>query len=254
MGITEQSTFQRRWQTISTIWSDNRWLYILSGLLCGVLISPALAQLTDNLNAFVNNLVPEAIGIVFTVLILDRLAENRNREDLKVRLFNELRSPAVGQGTAALAWLKREKWIEPDSLIGADLHRVNWENAFVGNLNLESANLNGAILSKVSNQVTERNGQHVNYPINLRNVSLKHAQLDEAVLIGVDLRDAQLTHANLQNAVLVNTNLEGADLSEANLHNVNLTSAILPDGTPWSSEVNMKRFTHPTHLNFWKAP
>ncbi len=251
---TEQSTFQGRWQAINVIWSDNRWLYILSGLLFGLLISPALAQLSDNLKAFVDNLIPEAIGIVFTVLILDRLAENRNRDELKARLFNELRSSAVGQGTAALAWLKREKWIEPDSLIGAELHRVNWQNAFVGNLSLENANLNGAILSNVSNQVTERAGQRIEHPINFRNASLKYAQLDEAVLIGADFRGAQLTHANLENAVLVNANLEGADLSEANLHNVNLTGAILPDSTVWSSEVDMKRFTNAEHPNFWQAP
>jgi hypothetical protein len=62
----------KRWQEIATIWKDNRWLYIVAGLLLGVLVTPALQQITGDLNALIGNLVPEAVGIVFTVLKIAR--------------------------------------------------------------------------------------------------------------------------------------------------------------------------------------
>jgi hypothetical protein len=215
-----ETTAESRWNNVLAIWRDNRWLYLLSGVLIGVLIGPAVQQFTGNGEETLGNLVPEAIGIIFTVLILDRLVDNRNREALKQRLFSELRSSAVGQGTAALTWLRREGWVREDTLVGADLHRVNWENAFVGRLNLTGANLNGAILTNVSSQSTDASGERFEEPVTLQGASLRHADLRDAVLIEADLTDTDLWKADLSGAVLARANLRGASLGGARMTNV----------------------------------
>lgn len=242
-----------RWQEIIIIWQDNRWLYVIAGLFVGMLAAPAIQQITNDLNNLIGNLVPEAIGIIFTVLILDRLAENRSRENLKQQLLNELKSPAAGQATAALAWLKRENWLEADTLIGADLHRVNWDSAYVGDLNLERANLNGANLRNISTQFMETDGTRSEHPINLSNASLRYAHLEEATLVEADLSYAVLEHAHLDNAVLIKANLIGSDLSHAVLTDIKWADAILPDGTQWTPETNISRFTNPVHPEFEKT-
>lgn len=271
------SADKTRWEEILQIWADNRWLYGVVGLLLGILAVPAVEQVTGgDLNALIGNLVPEAVGIIFTVLILDRLAENRSREALKTRLFNEMRSSAIGQGTAALAWLKREGWITDTTLIGADLHRANWENAFIGGLNLEGANLNGAVLNNVTNQFTDEQGSMYSVPVKCNHAALRHAQLNEGVLIGVELRGANLKKAHLKNAVLIGSQFICADLMEADLQSANLIQAqlsganlqganlervrwdnpqgenpaILPDGDPWTPDTVIDKFTNPSHPEF----
>lgn len=152
-----------RWNEIQAIWRDNRWLFIVAGWLVGILTLPALQFLFDDLLTLLSGLVPEAIGIIFTVLILDRLAANRAREALKSRLIREMGSP--DNGIARLAG--RELWdmgcLHDGTLVNADLWEANLANAqlyeanFAGvnfsrtNLNgtnLREANLAGAILKK----------------------------------------------------------------------------------------------------------
>ena len=55
------------------------------------------------------------------------------------------------------------------------------------------------------------------------------------------------------------SNLRGADLTSANLKNAQLTEAhfdeqtILPDGTRWSRTLDLRRYTDPTHAQFWRS-
>lgn len=260
----------QRWAEVTSTWETNRWLYGLVGFLLGLLALPALERLMGDLTGVLGDLFPEAAGIIFTVLIIDRLAKNRSREQLKQRLFNEMRSSAVGQGTAALSWLRREGWIGMDTLVAADLHRANWENAYVGGLNLNGANLNGAVLTNVSNQITDTAGAAEATPVSMVGASFRHAQMMECVLIDANLSNANLRKAHLQGAVLVNTNLRCANLSEADLtgaklFGVDLTGAdltgaqlhqvrwvdssgenvtILPDGNRWTEYTDMSIFTN----------
>lgn len=109
----------------------------------------------------------------------------------------------------------------------------------------------------------------------LRDVDLKLADLSEADLSGANLSDSDLSLATLRGTILnganlsrvdftgadlSNCNLRLADLTEAELNGANLTGAdlrgaglngarldsnlILPDGTHWTPETNMRRFTN----------
>jgi uncharacterized protein YjbI with pentapeptide repeats len=46
------------------------------------------------------------------------------------------------------------------------------------------------------------------------------------------------------------SNLEGAFLTDAYLENADLGEAILPDGSKWTPETDMGRFTDGSHPNF----
>lgn len=95
----------------------------------------------------------------------------------------------------------------------AQLLRANFTKANLTGANLDSANLNGAILCD--------------------------ADLSEANLTGADLTGTDLTGANLMDA-----NLESAILKDAKLESAKFRfNTKLPDGSFWTDETDMSRFT-----------
>jgi hypothetical protein len=79
------------------------------------------------------------------------------------------------------------------------------------------------------------------------------------------LHAANLQYANLQSTHLDHTNMMGANLMEADLQNAVMPifndrpstsfdeNTILPDGTRWTPETDMTRFTDPAHPDFWRS-
>jgi hypothetical protein len=117
-------------------------------------------------------------------------------------------------------------------LSGADLEQVE----------LHDANLEGARLSKA----------------NLKGAKLDYCNLKGAILIDANLQSSSLTYCNLEGARLSPdvylaraqiTNLKDANLSSTilkgtYLHDVSFNeNTILPDGTNWSTNVDLHRFT-----------
>jgi hypothetical protein len=87
---------------------------------------------------------------------------------------------------------------------------------------------------------------------NLMGANLRGANLQESNLEGVDLGGANLEGANLRDARLDAVNLVGANLQGANLEGVDLRGACLPDGTNWTEDTDVTRFTNPDHPDFWE--
>ena len=109
---------------------------------------------------------------------------------------------------------------------------VNLQEAILVDANLQEALLEGA---------------------NLQGAGLQGANLQEADLHGADLQGAYLWRSNLQGANLVRSNLQGANLIGANLQGANLSEDTkLPDGTSWTPDTDMTRFTDPKHPDFWR--
>ena len=231
--MTTQST---RWQEITAIWKDNRWLYIVAGLLLGMLVSPAVEQITGDLNGLIGNLVPEAIGIVFTVLILDRLNENRSKEALKHRLLNEVRSPSSATAVTALDWLRRETWIDDNTFKQKTMMNLNWERAYIGDLNLEEAVLARANFENVINIELLNDDTEVHF-LNLQKTDLTQANLANAILAEANLYNAVLAEANLYKANLYKANLVDASLKQANLTNAVLAEANLTQASLWQANL-----------------
>ena len=78
----------------------------------------------------------------------------------------------------------------------------------------------------------------------LRKANLKGANLLFADLRLVDLKEANLQQVDLREAKLQQANLEGAEWDE---------KTIMPDGTQWTSNSDLRRFTNPNHPRFWRS-
>jgi len=157
------------------------------------------------------------------------------------------------------------------NLTEADLSNANLAQAILRGADLQEsliagANLQGAKLSGANLQ-----GANL-HSINLKGAQLTDANLQDTWLNDANLQGANLSGANLQNAWLSvcicgeppanlqAANLSGANLSGANLEGTTLTDAlldentILPDGTNWTPDTDIARFTDPMHPEFWEHP
>src|SRR5687767_7530723 len=69
-----------RWQEIKDIWKQNQWLYAVAGFFAGLLALPFLQIVRTDFFAFLQEFVPEAAGIGFTVFIVDRIYRRRDEK------------------------------------------------------------------------------------------------------------------------------------------------------------------------------
>lgn len=307
---------------IKAIWRHNQWLYVAAGFLLGVLFQPFLQYVRSDLGGFLQNLVPETIGIVFTVLIIDRLYQRREQQreegELKARLIRELGSRVNEVAKRAAEELLAHEWLGDGSLIEINLQNANLEKAFLEGGNFAKSNLNGANLQSVSLSKADLSETWLSgaklrgavlHAANLEKSHLGMAEMEHTFLSYANLKQANLTVANLQFAILEGANLQETDLRHTQflrngMHNVNLekanlsfatlqetsmnyanlrnadftqanlkgvwlndadllgaklrhtdfdTDVTLPDGNKWTPETDLRRFTDPTHPEFWRS-
>jgi hypothetical protein len=281
--VVTVSTLQRtRWQEILVIWQDNRWLFTVAGWLLGMLTLPLLQYISLDISNLLTNLVPEAIGIVFTVLILDRLAENRAREQLQTRLIQEARSQSNETAKAAVDWMNAEGWLKRDSQV-ALLKGANLTNAKLGDADLRQADLQHTDFWRASLQHAHLRYANLQYAnlndANLRDAHLRYTSLQHAAMNNASLQHAYCEYANLQHADLTKANLKAATLYRASLRHAKLDDSqfdektILPDAQRiqneagellkdeigdylydnlWTPQTDMRRYTDPEHSDFWQ--
>lgn len=280
-----------RWQKIKTVFNRNEWLYTLAGFLAGLLALPFIVTIRADFFALLQEFVPEAAGIGFTVFIVDRIYRRREakrtEEDLKARLIRELGSKVNEIAIRAAEELRAHRWLSDGSLQHKMLDSANLEGASLDHANLRGASLVGANLRKARMFVVMLQEATLAFAdlrdamlfaANLRKANLQNAQLQKADLSTAKLEEATIHYANLEGTTLAGANLYKAVLSNsilrgANLINANLESVyfygqdwfsylpfaaeqyfdettILPDGTHWTPDTDMRRFTDPDHPNF----
>lgn len=198
------------------------------------------------------NMSTEAASIAITVLVIDQL--NRQQEArfeakrLKARLIRDLGSVVNDVTKHAAEELSTLGWLEDGSLQGADFMAANLQE-----VNLAFARLHGANL-----EFARLHGAHL-IGADLQEAVLLGARLQGADLRGTRLQGAILMGANLHGAALKGVRLQGADLRGANLEKALLDGAefdentVLPDGSHWAPETDLKRFTDPKHPAFWRS-
>jgi hypothetical protein len=153
------------------------------------------------------------------------------RSIARARTLTILRSLSGERKSSILRFLYEAKLIDREKTVIA-LWGANLEEA-----NLWKANLREAFLWKA----------------NLREADLVGAFLMGAFLWEANLWKANLWEANLWEANLMLANLEGAHLERACLEGAKLSEdSILPDGTNWTPDTDMARFTDPDHPDFWQ--
>jgi len=217
-------------------------------IVVGLVSSLGTAWRTGDWEGLFLNLGTEMLGAVATYVLLELFIGGRERREArKAALIAQLGSSVKDVAVAAAEELRRHGWLWDGSLQGANLLEADLQGA-----NLTGANLQGADLfsAKLQRATLLR--------ANLQGANLFQANLQEARLIGVNLQGAFLDGTNLQGANLFQADLQGASLEFANLREANLQWAnlnentTLPDGTKWTPDTNMARFTDPDHPDFWR--
>ena len=263
-----------RWTEICAIWKSNQWLYAVVGFFAGLLCFPALQAIRTDLGELLQGFVPEAVGIGFTVLIIDRLYQSREEarriRDLKAQLVRDAGSQSNEAALRAVNEITRQGWLTGEDGL---LKGANLANAKLQGVNLKQANLQGANLFAADLQGASLLGTHLQWAnlmaTKLQRAKLRFAKLQGADLIAAKLQEADLMQSNLQGANLGTANLQRANLNStklketnlrrANLQDANLDQAqfdentILPDGNYWTSDTDLKRFTDPDHADFWRS-
>lgn len=214
----------------------------------------------------------ELISIAVIAFLIDWLARRRGIRERKQDLIIQLGSPDNDFTREAARHLHCRGWIRDGTLQRVDLQGANLAGVDLWGADLASADLSGANLT-----AARLIGAKLNQAI-LNRACLAEADLEEAVLHrarlgGADLRSARLVladlrgaylaevtfeganlqRANLAGAILDHARLGGADLREANLTDVRCNSAtILPDGSAWTPDAVLARFTDADHPDFWQ--
>lgn len=186
-------------------------------------------------------LVGVLVGIAILAISGVAIRSGQGVQQATVGLFGpQLRAARLAQADLSGEDLKWANLSQAD-LRQANLSRADLLGANLNGANLEEANLEGAIL-----RGADLSGAK------LGKAFLMRADLHWAILRNSDLRYADLSGSDLQGADLENATLEGADLEGANLKNAHTVGTILPDGMVWKPSVNLRRFTDPSHPDFWR--
>ncbi|MEO1287332.1 MAG: pentapeptide repeat-containing protein [Chloroflexota bacterium] len=219
------------------------------------------------------NLYTEGMGVLVTILVLDRINQWRERQNMKKRLIREAGSRSNELAIGAVEWLRAEDWLvgENSLLRGAHL----W-SALLDNANLSDANLEESYLRDASLRGVDLRGANIR-EANLRQVNLSGAQMGDADLQAVNLHNSNLTNAvllraNLRNARLTYVDFSGANLKDAILEGADLSNAIFDERTVmpdaqrtgrdadgnliftvyWTPDIDMTRYTDSSHPDFWQ--
>jgi hypothetical protein len=169
-----------------------------------------------------------------------------------IRNAQGVQHATVGSGAVQMraASLAREDLSDRDlkwaNLNQADLRQANLSNADMLGADLSGANLEEANLEAAILRGADMSGAQMSRAV------FAGADLHWAVLRNADLSQADLTGADLQGADLENATLQGANLEGANLKNAHLLGTTLPDGSSWSPSSTLRRFTDPSHPDFWR--
>lgn len=207
-----------RWVRFQDFWEENQGLYVFGGVVIGLLLFPLVDAVSADLRGFLDNLVPEAVGIAFTVFFLDRLNQRRDDKqrllDTQERLIREAGSASNETAKAAVSDLMRRGWLQGEE----GLLQEQW---------LDYADLKGANL----------------YYANLRGTDLRGAELMGADLIGADMTGAILKNANFTGALLKYEDCKTGDIRQANMTGVECSpGTVLPDGTNWTPQTDWRQF------------
>lgn len=247
-------------------------------LIVAVLIGIGFFLVPDN-NGLFTNLVSEAISIGITVAILNKLAEHREEQRYKRDLIWKMGSRVNSDAVRAVEELRRHGWLTDEITVGHDFSKRN-----LTEIDFQETNLNGVnfMQTKLDQSIfTKADLRNAKLSLasmlgcNLFNTQLNQAEIVKTNLKTADLRFSDLQGANLNMSVcfkaklsyanLAGTSIYQVDFRGAHLGHTNLQAAkeihsaifdeqtTLPDGTMWTPETGLTRFTDPDHPQFWRS-
>jgi hypothetical protein len=165
----------------------------------------------------------QLLGAVATFVLVDQiLSRNEDRKLMHCQLIPRLRSRVNTVALSAVSELSQQGWLHDGSLQGVYLSGANLQGARLRDANLQEALLVAA---------------------NLQGADLFRANLQGTHFWRANLREINLAAANLTDAVLHEAHLAGAQFSE---------ETILPDGSRWTPNTDIRRFSDPEHPDAWR--
>ncbi|MGJ3239602.1 MAG: pentapeptide repeat-containing protein [Anaerolineae bacterium] len=241
-----------RWQEIQEIWKDYKNFYkLLRGfIVVALLLAMGAYIFVEQLTDFSMNVLTEAIGVLGTVLIVDILARYRAENERKQELIFQMGSDNNLIARSAVMLLKQRGWTKNGSLKNAQLGNTNLSDEDLVYANLEKTSFVWATCVKTNFSSANLRGADF-YSANLEKAIFSGADLENSNFRGANLTGAVFSHTRLQNADLRSANMSEAFLMNADITGANLEKSTLPDGTRWTSNTDMRRFTDPTHSDFW---
>lgn len=184
-------------RTIQRLLGDIQAPQVAIGVVIGLLLFPFVNYLLTDSDTFLQELVPEFFGIVFTVLILENLARVREKRQLTEQLIRRMQSRFNPTALSAIEELRVYGKLQDGTVRNRNLRGSNWENA-----NLYEADLTGC---------------------DLTNAILKHADF-----VYANLQDAKVTEEQL----VYTDNLCGATMPDGSRYDGRY---VLPGDRNWAT-------------------
>lgn len=148
--------------TLRRYWKENEWLYLIVGICIGALLPFLFQNLqAEHINAFINSLVPEAVGIFFTVIIIDRLDSIREEQVIKDQLVRRLQSRYNHTALQAIEEMRVLGYLEDGTLRKRNLRGSNWVDGNMYMADLRESDLGNANLSNADFVLANLDGVNV---------------------------------------------------------------------------------------------
>jgi len=215
--------------------------YLVLLLVTLVVISLSLRFYLNDFDAFIQQILAEAHGMIFDIAVigilifwLNQNGEIRQRirtykdeiDDFRLWESEEAAFRTVGN----IKRLNRHK-IHDINLVNCYLPRTN-----LNYVNLASSNLNSANISQSSLIESNLENARLNQT-NFENSNLNQAILKSAYASGAIFKDAFLIKAQFENAFLIKANFSNAFLMEANLQNCYLMGADFENASLYKADL-----------------
>jgi len=171
--------------------------------------------------AFFENIMAEAYGLLFDLLVIGMLLAWLNRMGMQRQTIRRY----LEEIDDYREWRESEVAYRLTGIIRR-LNRLGVTDIDLKGVFLKEARLRGVALQGARLERTTLQNANL-WQADLEGANLWKATLQDAILWDANLKDAQLERANLQNCKLHSANLEGANLQGANLEGANLEGANL---------------------------
>ncbi len=192
-------------------------------LIATIIVTLSFPHYGGHVNYFYENLLVEAHGMIFDLLVIGILLVWLNKvgeKRLRIRRYQE-------EVDDFRHWINEEasfriagdiKRLNKDGVYSIDLYNCHLKNVNLNYVNLSGSNMNYINLEDSSLQNS-----------NLSNVRLNQANLQNAKLQGAKMKNAQLSGANLQFTTPIKADLSGANLIKAKFKGAVMIDCILSD-------------------------
>ncbi|MEO0564317.1 MAG: pentapeptide repeat-containing protein [Chloroflexota bacterium] len=262
------------------------------GVFIGALLAASLSGVWDGqlLRALLPHVITAVVVYVLVDQTYLRRYSATQSQELRTRLLQQVAGQSNHLAMQGIRDMRTHGWLTGEDgllagsdLTNADLHDIDLSNAQLTGVRLGGATLHGANFTEAAMKDAELfsasmkgavfigadlSGANM-FGAKLTRATLREAKcagadfsyaaMDTADCDGVDFSEAKLLSTTLRGTGLRGANLRGATLTNTDLMNADLTDAqldqttILPDGTTWTPQTDLGRFTDSDHTDFWRS-